>query len=169
MAMRYRHVYLLVALLLLLMLRPFVDGRFMSLRLVDVLLALALIAAALATTEQRARRATFIAFVIVSMGIRIVTDESSDLAWRLVSAGLTAAFLGYVTLAILRDVLLRSSDVSMDTICGSLSGYLLLGFLWSFAYAMLEMIAPGSFEFGRARTEKRGRNKTLPRREIASG
>lgn len=149
-SMRYRHIYLLLALLLLLMLRPFIDAQVMGLTLVDLLLTLTLVTAALATTEQPFQRITVIGLVGLTMGIRIATGDTSELIWRMTSAGITAAFLGFVTVAVLRDVFLRSSDVSTDTICGALSGYLLLGFLWSFAYAMLELAVPGSFDFSRS-------------------
>ena len=147
--MRYRHIHLLVALLLLLIVRPFIEAEMMSVSLVDVLLTLTLVTAALATTEYLFQRIIVIGLVGLTMGIRIATVDTSEPVWRIVSAGLTAAFLGYVTLAILRDVFLRSSAVSTDTICGALSAYLLLGFLWSFAYSILELAVPGSFDFSR--------------------
>jgi len=48
-----RHICLLVALLLLLIVHPFVDARVISVTLVDILLALTLMTATLAATEPR--------------------------------------------------------------------------------------------------------------------
>jgi voltage-gated potassium channel len=44
--------------------------------------------------------------------------------------------LGYV---------LRSGRVTMDRIFAAICVYLLIGFAWTFAYALLDEIAPGSF------------------------
>ncbi len=69
-----------------------------------------------------------------------VTDTPSlvgQYALRSVALGLTAYIL-------LRD-LMRSKQVTADTILGAVCVYLLLGLLWGQAYAVVEMLAPGSF------------------------
>jgi hypothetical protein len=45
---------------------------------------------------------------------------------------------------ILTDVFRDSRAVSVDTICGALAAYMLLGVAWAFAYALLEAVLPGS-------------------------
>ena len=37
-----------------------------------------------------------------------------------------------------------SSSVTLDTICGALAAYLLIGVGWAFAYALLNQVNPGS-------------------------
>ena len=48
-----------------------------------------------------------------------------------------ASILGYV---------FRSGSVTMDRIFAAVCVYLLIGFAWTFAYALVEEVAPGSFD-----------------------
>ena len=59
---------------------------------------------------------------------------------------LLIAFLIMVLVGIVREVM-STEQVSFDTISGALSGYLLVGILWGFAYQAVEMLWPGSFQF----------------------
>jgi HAE1 family hydrophobic/amphiphilic exporter-1 len=52
-----------------------------------------------------------------------------------------------VAFAIVRTLFGRQSHVTSDTLCQAVSVFLLLGLVWAMAYALLEMVAPGSFAF----------------------
>ena len=56
------------------------------------------------------------------------------------------SFFGYVTALVLTDVFRDSRAVSLDTICGALAAYLLIGVVWAFSYALLEALLPGSID-----------------------
>ncbi len=52
-------------------------------------------------------------------------------------------FMAYTTWRLLVGVV-RSRDVTLDTIAGALSSYMLVGLTWAFAYGFLETLRPGS-------------------------
>ena len=58
--------------------------------------------------------------------------------------GLMVAFLGFAVTVILRNILTRQ-DVTGDDVLGTVCGYLLAAALWANAYALTEVLVPGSF------------------------
>jgi hypothetical protein len=55
------------------------------------------------------------------------------------------AFFFVVIILDILAFILRSERVTADIIFASVSAYLLIGFLWSFFYVILEYLSPGSF------------------------
>ena len=54
-------------------------------------------------------------------------------------------FLAFTSSLILVDILLRSKHVDADLIYGAVGIYLMIGFVFAFAFALLETTIPGSF------------------------
>jgi voltage-gated potassium channel Kch len=61
----------------------------------------------------------------------------------LASASAIAFYL--FTAASILVFVLKQHEITADTVYGALSVYLLIGITWSFAYTMIEHLAPGSF------------------------
>lgn len=57
-----------------------------------------------------------------------------------------ALFLGLVCVTMLRQVM-KTRQVTSDTIAASICVYLMAGFIWAFIYALIEIAIPGSFKF----------------------
>jgi len=57
---------------------------------------------------------------------------------------LGALFLGFTAVIVLRQTL-GGAAVTLDTIAGAICFYLLLGVIWAFIYALIELAHPGSF------------------------
>jgi voltage-gated potassium channel len=57
----------------------------------------------------------------------------------------TALFLFAVSLVLLRNILIRSQLVTADLIVGAINVYLMVGMAFTFLFAYLELIHPGSF------------------------
>ncbi len=152
---RLRHMQLLGSLSLLLVLDPFLQSG-AGFTLVDVLLVVTLVSAVAAC----ARRPQYLIIGIVLMLplqaialARIFGEmETLDVA----HAAFGVIFFGYVAALVLSDVFRTSSGVSADTICGALAAYLLIGIGWSFAYALLDQLVPGSIA-GLREQERPGR------------
>lgn len=53
-------------------------------------------------------------------------------------------YLGIAILLIMKEVFL-ASEVTLDTIFGGISIYLLIGFVWSFFYGIVEIVSPDAF------------------------
>lgn len=58
--------------------------------------------------------------------------------------------------AMLFRFVLKARRVDSEVICAAVSNYLLLGLLWSFAYSLVEKLAPGSFSCGGLSSAKTG-------------
>jgi len=145
----YRHTYLLVALLTMVFARPFLDTGALTTSLLDLMLALPIIGAIFVSATTRSSFFAAISLGCIITISRIVGAGDAPPAWCapvfLVSM---IAFNVGIALLILWQVLQPNRRVTTDTILGVISAYLLLGVAWACAFALLELNAPGSFDFG---------------------
>jgi hypothetical protein len=81
---------------------------------------------------------------LVAMVLTFVFDLPDA---RLVLVGLEFIFLGLLAISIFLDVM-RAERVTMDTVFGACCVYLMLGLTWTGIYEMIEILQPGSFDFG---------------------
>jgi hypothetical protein len=59
---------------------------------------------------------------------------------------LVTSIVFYVyTILVILDYVLRTDEVTGDEIYGAVSVYILIGFVWGMAYALLDLVQPGSF------------------------
>ena len=152
---RYRHAQLLASLSLLLVLNPFVTtvaGGFA----VDLLLLVTLLSAVGACASRRNQLVIGVGLTVLLQGAVIYRSLSDIELARVAYSVLGMLFFSYITALILSDVFRRTASVSADTICGALASYLLIGVGWSFAYALLDQLIPGSLE-GLRTQDGRGR------------
>jgi hypothetical protein len=98
---------------------------------------------AVRSVSRPLRLATMILAVPLFVGLWTLHYPASPIHRTTVFA-LTTSFLAYLTFVILIDVL-RDEAVTGDTIVGAVCVYFLLGVGWGNAYALVEMISPGSF------------------------
>ncbi len=140
---RYRHAQLLFMLVALLVANPFLQGKFVF-AVVDLMLMLTLLSAVIACARRRRHLivgGTLAVIVLVSSWYRSFSGIESVTIFYSV---FELSFFGFVTAMVLTDVFRDSRAVSVDTICGALAAYLLIGVAWAFAYALLEVVVPGS-------------------------
>ena len=149
MVLRYRHVYLLGSLILMVLVRPFLDERLLGGAL-DVFFVVTLIACVLTCAVNRRQAVIGIGLAIVVLIARWWPHFTGGAEWLSAYPGVALIFFVYVTVLMLREVFLGTRRVTTDTICGAVSVYLLMGLIWTFAYVMLENAEPGSFSFAGA-------------------
>jgi hypothetical protein len=89
------------------------------------------------------RVAALILAVPASLGQLTLHSTHSPIPSSLVF-GFTTAFLGLLTIAVVFTVL-RSEVMNTDTLVGGVCAYFLLGVTWGGAYALAELVSPGSF------------------------
>lgn len=133
---------------LLMLATPFLDmfvpGRILERTLMAVLYVAMLLSAVWAVC--RTRGPVIIAGLLAAPAIVlqvlhvVLVNRGIDIAMQLFAI----AFVAYVIVAIFR-ILFSDQPVTYNTIAASLCGYLLLGFLWSAVYQVLEITEPGSF------------------------
>ena len=143
---RFSTVQLLGALLLLLITAPFVQPLPGGDLVETALVTLVLLSAAMAVGGQH--RALIAAVVLA---VPPAVGRWAEHYWtNLLPQGLVAAAampaIGFTILMLFRFIF-RARRVSGEVLCAAIANYLLLGFLWGFAYACVDKLVPGSFAF----------------------
>ncbi len=139
---RFSFSFLLIALLSLFTIEPFLDqwdkGR--------VFVALFLYAIFLSTVYALYSRTRIFVIALVWVGSIIGSDVFAYMGYfsSVYSLMLKGSFLLFF-LCILLHHLFQQKNIDTDAILGAVTGYFLLGFLWSFVYQILEQLEPGTF------------------------
>jgi hypothetical protein len=143
-ALSHRHFYVFASLILLIALLPVFDvgrlGRW------AFLFANILILASLAVAFGRSRFSFWVAILVSGIAIVLMveahrTDSSAYLLWAwILAVGIFLPTVGHLFRA-----LLRRGRVGVDELYGGVAGYMLLGLLWCYLYALVEYFSPGSF------------------------
>jgi hypothetical protein len=145
--MNRRHVSLMILLFGLLLSHPLIPGPFAD----SVFLAAVLVSVWL--VGGKSRRATLAKWMLgLSGGIVLIAhtffpEHVPSLLLRPV--GIALAIMIVISLffcgAIILKALLRTVRVSPDEIIGTINLYLILGFVWSYVYNLVEIHIPNSF------------------------
>jgi voltage-gated potassium channel len=138
---------LFFVLLFFLVAYPLISDRSLGSVILDLTFSAMLAASAYAVSNQR--KVLIFAVVLALPAFAFwwsvrVTDSPTPIFGGLAFSVVFFLFIIYV---LLRNIV-RSEIVSVGTIFGAMSVYLLIGVVWSFVYAMVELASPGAFEFG---------------------
>jgi hypothetical protein len=146
----WRFFVLLMTLLAALVFEPVVFGRRQDAFLFDGLYSLVLIASVLALTRKRRNRFVVIAFGIITVlgtWCYHVVPGSWTFRAQIGYHVIGIVFLAYATGATVQFIL-SGRRVSLDSIFGSIAGYLLLGTAWGLVYSLLHLTSPDAFVIG---------------------
>ena len=142
----YRYGYLLAALALVIFVRPFLTNHELGPLSLDIFLYASLLTGALAGATRPRQAVLTWALVGLAVALRVVW-RSSDATWALVAFLAVAALVhAIVAFLLLRTLFRRRSGIDADTLQGAVAVYLLIGVTWTFAFALLELLEPGSFQ-----------------------
>jgi hypothetical protein len=139
-----RHLVLLILLLLLFVLSPFVAPLRYGVLFLNIIGAAVLLSGTHAVSERRKLFAVTVVIAIAALAINCLTVFVPGESWILLSNVCILVLLALFSVSILGDVL-RAGRITADKIYGALCVYLLIGFAWAFAYAILDQLQPGSF------------------------
>ena len=132
---------LLLALLLLLLLYPYVEGR----RLVLEGLMAAVLLAGLYSVSRKTRLLWLSCLLGISTFLaKALSLTTANQHMEVASQGGAALFLSYTTALILWHVL-AETEITSDTLYGAVCVYLLSGVTWMTLYRVIETAHPGSF------------------------
>ena len=155
---RWRHLALLISILLLFAVTPFAVTFRHGILILDIAATTILVAGTYALSERKHLFTIAVilsAISIVAAALLLVFPEH----WAvLLQHGCVVVLIAFFSVCILGYVL-RSGRVTIDRIFAAVCVYMLIGFAWIFAYALLEEIAPGSF----AALPEIGRNDDVAR------
>jgi hypothetical protein len=141
---RFSVVYFLCALILNMLVSPFVDQFPGGLLVATVLMTLVLLSALLAIGG---RVRTMVGVVLVAPALlgEWLSYWQPDLLSVMIR-GSSVLFIGYVVLEFLRFIL-RAPRVDFEVLCAGIATYLMLGLFWSLAYILVDRLVPNSFVF----------------------
>jgi hypothetical protein len=142
---RFSVAYFLCALILNILVSPFVD-QFRGGFLVETALMTLVLLSALLAIGGRVR--TLVGAVLVAPALvgEWLSYWRPDLPFSVVIHGGGLLFIGFVVLQFLRFIV-RAPRVDFEVLCAGIATYLMLGLLWSFAYLLVDRLVPDSFIF----------------------
>ncbi len=138
--------FLLGSILLMFVLRPFVEAYGRIGVLTDIFFALILLSAVQAFVKRG--KGFYVAFFIAfpALLLEVISFFSPSEPIALIKRIAFALFLAYILVIILSHIF-REKEVTEDLITGAVCVYLLLGMVWAFVYYFLELAKAGSFSF----------------------
>jgi hypothetical protein len=141
---QWRHLALLISMLLLFVISPAVTVFRHGALILNVIAAIMLIAGSYAVSERK----YFFVIALVLSGISIITTWLLLIIqqpWMaILSHGCIIVLVAFFAIIILGYVL-RSGRVTTDRIFAAICVYLLIGYAWTFAYVLVEELQPASF------------------------
>jgi hypothetical protein len=149
------HVYrnLTIALALLFVSSPVLNGYFGSSRIDNLLIAGFLIFALYQITRRRADLVIGLALGIPAAAAGIVNAATPDApAINAIPTILSAVFLGFLVSRIFKDIF-SGNRITSEQIFGSVCAYLLIGLVFSVVYGFIFLADPGAFAFSDAMTD----------------
>jgi len=145
--LRGRFSFLLFSLLFLLIIHPFFMEHPLGSLLLNLLLSIILISGMYTIAEKKFTLHLALILVILTLASRWLgyVYEQNEL---LLGLGYFFAMAFFVVTTVLILVhIAREREVTANTIYAALSAYLLMALSWAFAFSLLELIQPGSFNF----------------------
>ena len=144
---RFSTVQLLIALGLLFIAAPFVEGLEGGELIVSGLFSLVMLAGVLAVADRKRVLVIAIVLAIPAIAGRWINHFRPDLIPPPVFLVCGLMLITFVIAHLLLFVL-RAPSVTAEVLCASLSAYLMLGLLWTMAYWLVDQFTPGgAFSF----------------------
>jgi voltage-gated potassium channel len=144
----HKHLVLLAAMLLVLVTQPLLAHASAAGRIAyDLLVAATAVAVLLIVFNERWERQLGLVLALPAVALTaalyatpVLPAVATGVAYHLS----IALFLGFAVAVIVRDIFRRRA-ITFDEILGAFAGYLLLGVVWGSLYALVDLLAPGSF------------------------
>ena len=139
-----RHLILLLALLTIIILEPVLSMTRHGIVILNVIGAVVLLSGVYAVSECKEVFVTAILLSILSIITTWLLLAYPGHAMVIFAHATMIIVLGFFAGAILHYVV-RSGRVTADRIFAAICAYLLIGYAWAFAYALLDEFSPGAF------------------------
>ncbi|MBW2172161.1 MAG: two pore domain potassium channel family protein [Deltaproteobacteria bacterium] len=139
-----RFLFLFISIVLVFVLRPFLESLVGIRLLVSIFFTLILLSGVFAVHQSKG---PFIAALIMALlaGVGLWSYRLTEItAFGVMSHIVSMLFLGYLAAVILGHIF-KEKEITADMIMGAICVYFLLGWLWADIYGLLEMLKPGSF------------------------
>ena len=139
-----RFFILLVLILLTIVLTPFLDQFIETRVLMDIFLTVLFFGIIFAIRSKRSHLiiASILVLPLIISTWSIYFYDSTHLS--LLTRIFGALFFAYAVIIILQ-IVVRSTEVTQETIFAAIVAYLLIALMWAFLYMTMELVIPGSF------------------------
>ena len=137
--------YFLGALVLNLVLSPFLDRLPNGLLIETMLMTLVLLSALLSVAGRRRAVLGVVLAAPAAIG-EWLSYWRPDTLIDAIDRGAGLLFIGFVVIELLRFIF-QAPRVDSEVLCAAVAGYLLSGLAWSLAYSLLDRLDPNSFVF----------------------
>jgi hypothetical protein len=141
---RSRFLFLLVALVVLLLVSPFLDNTRSHEAYFVVLFALVMLSAVRIASNRRGHR-----IVGLVLGVPWLALSLWGLVWQHtdLTIGTNLLFIIFNTyvLGIVLGEVVSAVDIDFDILLGAASVYLLIGIIWAVSYTVIHQLEPGAF------------------------
>ena len=139
-----RFFILLVLILLTIVLTPFLDQFIETRVLMDIFLTTIFFAIIFAIRSKRTHgiigSILVLPLIVSTWSIYFIESPHIGLLTRIFGA----LFFAYAVIIILQ-IVVRSTEVTQETIFAAIVAYLLIALMWAFLYMTMELVIPGSF------------------------
>ncbi|PSS58706.1 ion channel [Pseudomonas sp. BBP2017] len=136
--------YLLLLLLGLILLFPFLEEGIIGRTLLGILFSIVLLVGAFATRQTRRGFILKLGLALLGVGLQWAALWAESAA-ILKLAGISYAVSLAVSFSGVLRYILQRGPITADKLHGALAGYIMLAFVWSFVYALVEISSAGSF------------------------
>ena len=137
--------YLFLVLIMLIVLLPVFDRSTRGEVWFSIVNLLVLVTSLLALGRSRYTLAVALLLVVPALVLISLSHATGDVGYRVWSWRFSLVVLVATLVPLLRYVL-GPETMTLDKLFGGAAAYLLLGLLWCYLYALVEHLAPGSFD-----------------------
>ena len=144
-----RYYILFLSLIMLFILRPFLEDFFKYPFILDIFLSLVLFSGVYAVCENRFQAVLSTVVAALSIGIWWSAQFYQNRILDILSAIMGIIFFYHIALTIFYDIFSKTK-ATINIIFGALCAYFMIGFGWGFVYILADLIMPGSFQIAEA-------------------
>ncbi|MBW1782623.1 MAG: two pore domain potassium channel family protein [Deltaproteobacteria bacterium] len=143
----HRFLFLLIIILMVFLLHPLVEDFIRISFILDIFISAILLSAVYAVADSRGTLIFALVTALPASFAHWINWFVKIPALHLIDVTFGAVFLGFASVIIVSH-LFKQKRVTADLIRGAICGYFLIGLMWAFVYALLEILHPGSFTSG---------------------
>ncbi|SPD75579.1 membrane hypothetical protein [uncultured Desulfobacterium sp.] len=136
--------FLLIAIVLMFVLRPFLEGYTGIGFLTDVFFSLILLSGAYAFSYRARAFIVAVSIAVPALALEVISYFYFSEPLQIIKRIAMALFFAYI-LAIILSHIFREEEVTEDVITGAVCAYFIIGILWAFVFYFLELAHEGSF------------------------
>jgi hypothetical protein len=140
-----RFLFLLISIVLMFVLRPFLEGFIRIFYLMDVFFTAIFLSAVYAVSQKRIVFFVALLFALLTVAL-LWFNDLTGIPFLGVAGNILGTFFLAFTAFMILSYLFREDEITGDMIMGAICVYFLFGLIWAFAFSILEMTQPGSFQ-----------------------